>query len=106
MYTSPIGFSPLSLSVSHQTRYLSDKTFYSEAFATLCYGIEARKGFIVVTGEVEMGKTTLLRAVLQNLDSTVHTAFIFKIQNSFCPFFCYIFNIIWVKANRQRASHS
>ena len=47
------------------------------------YGIEARKGFIVVTGEVGTGKTTLLKAVMQNVESTVHTAFIFNPKLSF-----------------------
>ena len=50
-----------------------------EALAGLEYGISARKGFIVLTGEVGTGKTTLLRRALASFDPTrVHTAFIFN----------------------------
>jgi general secretion pathway protein A len=43
-----------------------------ETFATLCYGIEQRKGVIVVTGEAGTGKTTLIKLFMQNADATVH----------------------------------
>ncbi|HEY6201089.1 MAG TPA: AAA family ATPase [Candidatus Binatia bacterium] len=46
----------LYLSASHQ-----------QALARLMYGIDARKGFIVLTGEVGTGKTTLIHALLQEL---------------------------------------
>jgi type II secretory pathway predicted ATPase ExeA len=52
---------------------------YHEAFAVLKYGIEARKGFTVVTGEVGTGKTTLLRRLMRhNVGGSIHTAFIFN----------------------------
>jgi len=60
-----------------------DNSVYREAFATLRYGIESRKGFILVTGEVGTGKTTLLKAVMRSVESTVHTAFIFNPKLSF-----------------------
>ena len=41
---------------------------HSEALATIAYGIEKRKGFVVLTGEVGLGKTTLLRAYLDQAD--------------------------------------
>jgi general secretion pathway protein A len=44
----------------------------------LYYGIESKKGFVVVTGEVGTGKTTLLRRLRCNLKSTHHTVFIFN----------------------------
>jgi type II secretory pathway predicted ATPase ExeA len=43
-----------------------------EAFATLRYGIEQRKGLIVVTGEAGTGKTTLIKLLMQDADATVH----------------------------------
>lgn len=39
-----------------------------EAFASIIYGIEKKKGFIVITGEVGVGKTTILRAYLEKSD--------------------------------------
>jgi general secretion pathway protein A len=83
VYYKHFGFSDLPFSISPNPRFVYDNPFYREAFATLRYGIEARKGFIVVTGEVGTGKTTLLRAVMHNVDSTVHTAFIFNPRLSF-----------------------
>jgi general secretion pathway protein A len=41
---------------------------HREALAALLYGVEQRKGFIAVTGEVGVGKTTILRAFLERID--------------------------------------
>jgi general secretion pathway protein A len=49
---------------------------HKEALAQLRYGVQERKGFILLTGEVGTGKTTLLRALLERLDSTVAVAFV------------------------------
>src|SRR5262249_59254391 len=54
-----------------------------EDFASFSYGIETKKGFIVITGEVGTGKTTLLRKLLHNLEDTVHSVFIFHTYPSF-----------------------
>src|SRR5207237_4177415 len=54
--------------------------FYSakhrEAFNHLLYGIRERKGFVQLTGEVGAGKTTLCRAMLEQLDGHYATALI------------------------------
>ncbi|HEY1266878.1 MAG TPA: AAA family ATPase [Candidatus Binatia bacterium] len=48
--------------------------------AQLTYGIQARRGFVVLTGEVGTGKTTLIRSLLQQLsDSHTRIAFIFTL---------------------------
>jgi len=50
-----------------------------EALACLQYGIAARKGFVVMTGEVGTGKTTLLRSVLDTFaKGRISTAFVFN----------------------------
>lgn len=54
-----------------------------DVYTKLVYGISARKGFIVVTGEVGTGKTTLVHRLLLDLDPTVHTVFIFNTQITF-----------------------
>ena len=41
---------------------------HREAIASIIYGIEERKGFIAITGEVGVGKTTVLRAYLRQID--------------------------------------
>lgn len=60
----------------------SDPSFFfpsarhEEAFVHLMYGIETRKGIIVITGEIGTGKTTLCRALLRRLNKNVKTALI------------------------------
>ncbi|HZT88505.1 MAG TPA: AAA family ATPase [Stellaceae bacterium] len=44
---------------------------HREALATITYGVETRKGFIVCTGEVGTGKTTLLRAFFDQIDPSI-----------------------------------
>src|SRR5262245_16403231 len=101
VYDEHFGFSDLPFSISPNPRFVYDNPFYREAFATLCYGIEARKGFIVVTGEVGTGKTTLLRAVMHNLESTVHTAFIFNPKLNFSQLLRSIFNDLGITESSQ-----
>jgi general secretion pathway protein A len=49
---------------------------HSEAFSHLIYGIQQRKGILVVTGEIGTGKTTLCRTLLDRLDKNIKTALI------------------------------
>ncbi len=51
-------------------------SLHADAFSHLAYGIEQRKGIIVITGEIGTGKTTLCRALLNRLDRRTKTAFI------------------------------
>jgi general secretion pathway protein A len=83
LYEQHFGFLDLPFNVTPNPRFSYDNPVYREAFATLRYGIEARKGFIIVTGEVGTGKTTLLKAVMRSFESTVHTAFIFNPKLNF-----------------------
>jgi type II secretory pathway predicted ATPase ExeA len=55
---------------SPDPRFLYMMPHTREALATLEYGISAHKGFIVLTGEVGTGKTTLLRRALASLDQS------------------------------------
>lgn len=56
---------------------------HRETLAQLLYAIQERKGFILVTAEVGMGKTTLLQSLRQELDSTTAVAYV---SNSMLPF--------------------
>lgn len=64
MYKSFFGLRAQPFSASPDPRFLFLRPRIKEALACLQYGIAARKGFVVMTGEVGTGKTTLLRTVL------------------------------------------
>lgn len=83
MYNRHFGFLESPFSVTPDPRFFYTNSVFSEAYATLRYGIEAKKGFIVITGEVGTGKTTLLRKLLRGLESSVHSVFIFNTCMSF-----------------------
>lgn len=57
-------------------RFLHRTPAHQEALAQLLYGVQERKGFILLTGEVGTGKTTLLHALLEQLDDTTAAAFV------------------------------
>jgi len=65
---------PFSLSPDPRFLYLAPS--HREALAQLRYIIEERKGFAVLTGEVGLGKTTLLRSLLERVGPKVHTGYI------------------------------
>lgn len=67
---------PFSITSSPSFLYLSNR--HKEALAHMMYGIRERVGFIEITGEVGTGKTTVCRALLNELDPSVKTAFIFN----------------------------
>jgi type II secretory pathway predicted ATPase ExeA/phage tail protein X len=60
---------PFNLTPSTRFLYLGEK--HKEALAMLKYGVMERKGFILLTGEVGTGKTTMVRALLDGLDNSV-----------------------------------
>lgn len=64
-----------------------------EALAALQYGITSRRGFMVLTGEVGTGKTTLLRRTLDALHKTrVHTSFVFNPRLDALEFLEFVLN--------------
>jgi type II secretory pathway predicted ATPase ExeA len=75
-------------SVNPDPRFLYLHPQIQEALAALSYGIQNRKGFVLLTGEVGTGKTTLLNKVLQWLRSRgMATAFIFNPKLTVPEFF-------------------
>ena len=83
MYNSYFGFSVSPFSVTPDPSFFYTNPVYQEAYANLRYGIEAKKGFIVITGEVGTGKTTLLRKLMHNLEGTIDSVFIFNTYLNF-----------------------
>ena len=83
-YNSYFGFSVSPFSVTPDPSFFYPNPVYQEAYANLQYGIETKKGFIVIAGEVGTGKTTLLRKLMRdNLQGTIETAFVFNTDLDF-----------------------
>ena len=78
MYTSYFGLKENPFNLTPDPRYLFLSRKHQEALSHLRYGIKERKGFILITGKIGTGKTTLLRSLLADLDRNVKTALIFN----------------------------
>ncbi len=79
MYNAFFGFNDSPFSLSPDPAFLYRSTQHEEALANLIYGVQSRKGFIVLTGEVGTGKTTMLECLRDFLeDQYVEFAFIFN----------------------------
>src|ERR1700733_9591495 len=81
MYQRFFGLRESPFNVNPDPRYIFQTKQIRDALAGLAYGIQNRKGFILLTGEVGTGKTTLLNRLLDWLHrQRVATAFIFNSQ--------------------------
>jgi type II secretory pathway predicted ATPase ExeA len=88
MYKKFFGLKENPFNVNPDPRYLYLTPNTQEALACLTYGIETRKGFILLTGEVGTGKTTLINKLLEWLHKDrVFTAFVFNPRLSVSQFF-------------------
>lgn len=76
MYTSFYNLKENPFNVTSDPNFLFMSKRHKEALAFLLYGIEQRKGFLEITGEIGTGKTTLCKALLTRLDKKIRTAFI------------------------------
>ena len=83
MYCNHYGFSEKPFDVTPDPRFLYLTSHHRETLASLIYGIQERRGFIVVVGEVGTGKTTLLNAALDRLNDNIKVAFIFNTDVTF-----------------------
>jgi general secretion pathway protein A len=79
MYKEFYGLKANPFNVNPDPRYLFLTRHTEEALACLTYGIQSRKGFVLLTGEVGTGKTTLINKLLEWLRlQQVATAFVFN----------------------------
>jgi general secretion pathway protein A len=79
MYNAFFGFSESPFNLSPDPAFFYRSEQHEEALANLVYGVQARKGFIVLTGEVGTGKTTMLECLRDYLESQyIEFAFLFN----------------------------
>ncbi|WKE65656.1 AAA family ATPase [Gallaecimonas kandeliae] len=76
MYNSYFGLTEAPFSIAPDPRYLYLSEQHKEALAHLLYGIRNDNGFVLLTGEVGTGKTTVCRSLLDSLGPKTDLAFI------------------------------
>ncbi len=76
MYLEYYGLTEPPFTITPNPRFLFFSAKHREAFNHLLYGVRERKGFVQLTGEVGAGKTTLCRAMLEQLGNRYATALI------------------------------
>ena len=76
MYKEHFGFRELPFSITPDPRYLFLSEQHREALAHLLYGIKSDGGFVLLTGEVGTGKTTVCRCLLEQIPENTDIAFI------------------------------
>jgi general secretion pathway protein A len=79
MYNAYFGFTESPFNLSPDPAFFFRSEQHEEALANLVYGVQARKGFIVLAGEVGTGKTTMLECLRDYLESQyIEFAFLFN----------------------------
>ena len=77
MYTEFYGLKEFPFNITPDPHFLFLSPVHQEAIQHLRYGIAEKKGFIVLTGEVGCGKTTICRFLLEEIDDKpIETALI------------------------------
>lgn len=76
MYNSFYGFKESPFTMTPNSRFFFQSAKHAEALDSLLYAITERKGFVVITGEIGSGKTTVCRTLLNKIDSRVQTALV------------------------------
>ena len=84
MYKAFFGLTSNPFNLSPDPSFLYRSPQHEEALANLIYGVQSRKGFIVLTGEVGTGKTTMLECLRDHL-ATHKTPFAFIFNSRLTP---------------------
>jgi general secretion pathway protein A len=81
MYKAFFGLTQNPFNLSPDPAFLYRSAQHEEALANLIYGVQSRKGFIALTGEVGTGKTTMLECLRDHLDQQrIPFGFLFNSQ--------------------------
>ena len=78
MYQSYFGLAEAPFSIAPAPRYLYMSQRHQEALAHLLYGVNGGGGFVLLTGEVGAGKTTVCRCLLEQIPEACDVAYIFN----------------------------
>ena len=78
MYHSYFGLGEAPFSLAPDPRYLYMSERHQEALAHLLYGVSGDGGFVLLTGEVGAGKTTVCRCLLEQVPAACDVAYLFN----------------------------
>jgi general secretion pathway protein A len=101
MYLNFYGLRDKPFNLTPDPKFLYLPPGHREALAQLLYGVQESKGFMVLTGEVGTGKTTLLQALLQKFDSNTEAAYVFNSKMSFDGILEYILEDFGIAKNGE-----
>ncbi|MBS3906100.1 MAG: AAA family ATPase [Syntrophaceae bacterium] len=103
MYETFYGLNENPFNVTPNPEFIFLGKNHREALAQLLYGVREKKGFIVITGEVGTGKTTLIHYLLEKLEGNNHTktAFLFNPKLTVHDFIQYILKDLGVRVQGQ-----
>ncbi len=76
MYLQLYGLKKIPFNITADPQFFFESLPHKEALASLFYGIQEKKGIILITGEVGTGKTTLCKVLLKKLPPTTKTSLI------------------------------
>ena len=104
MYCQHFGFSEKPFDVTPQPRFMYPSAGHREALASLLYGIRERRGFITLVGEVGTGKTTVLRAALDQIDEKDKVAVIVNPDLQFIDILALVLNELGLTRPKEKMS--
>jgi general secretion pathway protein A len=90
MYTQYYGLTTKPFDLIPHPNMVFMSEVHQEALAILRYGVVDRKGFLLLTGDVGTGKTTLLQKLINSLDTHVHVCFLANPTLSDSDFYHYL----------------
>ncbi|GFO69652.1 hypothetical protein GMLC_32310 [Geomonas limicola] len=106
MYLNFFDFKKEPFQITPDPSFLYLSHGHREALASIIYGVEKKKGFILIVGAVGVGKTTILRAYLENTDkSKIKVIYIFDSNISYHNLLRHIFLELGLVRDSDESCH-
>lgn len=102
MYHNFYGLRETPFALTPDPKYLFLSEAHKEALASMTYGVQERKGFVLILGEAGTGKTTLIRHILGQLETNIRSVFIFNSVGSFNNLLEMMFRDLDLSTDRRR----